>query len=139
MKKIILTIAVMLLFVTASFAQKSDYNKHISLNQTNELGIWIQGTQSEMYMTKPSAVGYGNVYNELRKVLNFYGMDFDNPNANNTILDNSKLTDFKGMYYDLVLENAEVKMGWWTKDLYCIAWYCGKDINAVTISKLPKL
>ena len=134
MKKILLSAA--LLLCIASFGQISEYNKTTKFKQN--FGDWSKNKASEMFMTEQNPVGYKNSYDELKRVLDFYGLDITESFKNNSLLSSgTSIQDFTKMSNDIYLEIADVNMMWETKSGNRIFFICSKDSNGVLIK--PKM
>jgi hypothetical protein len=134
MKKILLSAA--LLLCIASFGQISEYNKTTKFKQN--FGDWSKNNASEMFMTEQNPVGYKNSYDELKRVLDFYGLDITESFKNNSLLSSgTSIQDFTKMSNDIYLEIADVNMMWETKSGNRIFFICSKDSNGVLIK--PKM
>lgn len=131
MKNIFLV--VIMLFSIIAFAQQSEYNKNIILSKEQKNDIWFTYKGAETLASEQSAVGYFKSFREIKKILEFYSLDFNKPFKDDTLLEsNTSIDDYKQMSFDLRLKNAIINKIWFAEK-ETISWYCEHNFNTIVI------
>ena len=136
MKKIFTAFALFL--VTISFAQSTAYNSNKKLGKVNVTGEWFnQGVKEDWYKMSTSTVSYVKVYREVKEALDFYGLQFDKPFSDESIISSicKSVEDFEMMNLTISTESSEVKMSW-INNKVVIVWYCTTDNYGMLIKEL---
>lgn len=132
MKKIKL-LAIVLFASISSFAQISDYNKGKTFIES--FGEWNKLADREMIIYNPSPVSYMKIYKETIKVLDFYNIDFNSTEVDNTLLSgDTKIDDYTTMNLDLSIEYASVAK-LWVKDNVSIYLICNNKSYSLAIKQ----
>lgn len=136
MKKLFTAFALFL--VTISFAQSTAYNSNKKLGKVNVTGEWFnQGVKEDWYKMSTSTVSYVKVYREVKEALDFYGLQFDKPFSDESIISSicKSVEDFEMMHSTIISESSEVKMSW-INNKVVIVWYCTTDNYGMLIKEL---
>lgn len=125
------------LFSIIVSSQISTYNKGLK-NTTFSDDNWFINKGVETFSTLQTPVGYKKNYDELGKVLNFYGLKVTESEIDESLIDKSveSLHDFQNLSNSLVIEWSVINMVWRTSDNYQINWICNKTINLILIRKI---
>ena len=133
MKKLLLS--AILLFCIASFGQISEYNKTTTFKE--DFGVWMKNNSNEMFITNQTPVGYKKSYDELNRVLKFYGLDISEWFSDNSLIPKgTSIQDFTAMSNNLYLEMAEINMMWKTKSGINIFFNCNNKQNGVLLNPI---
>lgn len=136
MKKLFTTFALFL--VTVSFAQSTAYNSDKKLGKVAVAGKWFNtGVKEDMLIILPSTVSYAKVYREVKKALDFYGLQFDEPTEDESIISSlcKSVEDFEIMNLTISTESSEIKKIW-QSDLVYISWSCNTETYGMVIKEL---
>ncbi len=137
MKKLYTAIALFL--VTISFAQSTAYHSDKKLSKTTVAGKWFNsGAKQDMLIMIPiNTVSFAKVYRELKKALDFYGLQFDEPSKDESVISSlcKSVEDFEMMDLTIKTNSSEISMSW-DSDLVLIAWNCTTE--AYTLQILEK-
>lgn len=130
--------AVALFLATISFAQSTAYHSDKKLSKTTVAGKWFNsGAKKDMLIVSPiSPVGYAKAYREVKKALDFYGLQFDEPDLDESVISSlcKSVEDFEMMNLTISTENSEIKKIW-KSDLVMILWICNTEGCIITISE----
>lgn len=135
MKKLYTAFALFL--VTITFAQSTAYNSDKTLGKATVAGKWFNaGVKQDMLIMIPSTVSYAKVYREVKKALDFYGLQFDEPIDDQSIISSicKSVEDFEMMNLTISTESSEIKMSW-KSDLVFISWICNTEVNSLAITE----
>jgi hypothetical protein len=135
MKKLFTAFAFFL--VTISFAQSTAYNSDDKLGKVVLTGKWFNsGVKQDMLIASSSTVGYAKVYRELKKALDFYGLQFDEPALDESVISSlcKSLEDFEMMNLTIRTESSEIKK-FWDSDLVFISWTCNTQFYGMSIKE----
>jgi hypothetical protein len=131
---------VLFVFISCySNAQISDYNKNIK-KVNFVLNEWYLNKGIETFGTAQTPVGYKKSYDELKKILDFYGLNIMDAEVDNSIFDKSVegLKDFQNLSMSLKIEWSEINMVWRANKKFQINWMCGDVMNIILIQKITK-
>jgi len=135
MKKLFTAFALFL--VTIAFAQSTSYNSDKILGKATVEGKWFNAeAKQDMLIMLPSTVSYAKIYREVKKALDFYGLQFDKPFEDESIISSicKSVEDFEMMNLTISTESSEVKMIW-KSDLVFISWTGNKEVNMISITE----
>jgi len=119
-------VCTILLTTTLTLAQNLIHSEKTVFG--NGYDQWSIGKEkNEMYITLQTPIGYKNTYNELLKILAFYGLKMED-----TVSDETAFDDFEKMSQDCESESAYIAKLWATK-VYTINWRCSKVNNGIVI------
>lgn len=128
-----------LFLVTISLAQSTAYHSGDKLGTKTVAGKWfISGVNQDMLIMIPiNTVSYAKVYRELKKALDFYGLQFDSPSKDESVISSlcKSVEDFEMMDLTIKTNSSEISMSW-DSDLVLIAWICTTE--AYTLQILEK-
>jgi hypothetical protein len=127
-----------LLMVTITFAQSTAYHSSDKLGKKSITGQWFSsGVKQDMLVMQPSTVAYAKVYRELKKALDFYGLKFDEPVNDESVISSlcKSVEDFETMDLTIQTNSSEIGMTW-KSDLVIILWRCSVDSYGMAISEL---
>jgi hypothetical protein len=84
-----------------------------------------------------STVSYAKVYREVKKALDFYGLQFDEPLEDESVISSlcKSVEDFEMMNLTISTESSEIKMSW-KSDLVFISWNCNTETYGMIIKEL---
>lgn len=136
MKKLFTVFAFFL--VTISFAQSTAYNSDKQLGKVSVAGKWFNtGVKEDMLIMLSSTVSYAKVYREVKKALDFYGLQFDEPIEDESVISSlcKSVEDFEMMHLTISTESSEIKMSW-KSDLVFISWNCNTETYGMIIKEL---
>jgi hypothetical protein len=137
MKKLFTAFALFLL--TISFAQSTAYHSGDKLGKKTIAGKWfVSGVNQDMLIMVPiNTVSYAKVYRELKKALDFYGLQFNEPSKDESVISSlcKSVEDFEMMDLTIKTNSSEISMSW-DSDLVLIAWNCTTE--AYTLQILEK-
>lgn len=136
MKTLITVFALFL--VTITFAQSTAYHSGDKLEKKSITGHWfISGVKQDMLVMLPSTVAYAKVYRELKKALDFYGLKFDEPINDESVISSlcESVEDFETMDLTIQTNSSEIGMTW-KSDLVVILWLCSVDSYGMAITEL---
>ena len=135
MKKLFTAFALFL--VTISFAQSTAYHSADKLGKADVTGKWFNsGVKQDMLIMTPSTVSYAKVYREVKKALDFYGLQFDEPVVDESIISSicKSVEDFEMMNLTISTESSEIKR-LWDSDLVFISWTCTTQFYSIAITE----
>lgn len=135
MKKLFTAFAFFL--VSISFAQSTAYHSDKVLGKEAVAGKWFNnGVKHDMLMMSPSTVSYAKVYREVKKALDFYGLQFDEPIVDESIISSicKSVEDFEMMNLTISTESSEIKK-FWDSDLVFISWRCDTEYYSMSIKE----
>ena len=135
MKKLFTACAFFL--VTISFAQSTAYHSGDKLGKVALSGKWFNsGVKQDMLIVSSSTVGYAKVYREVRKALDFYGLQFDEPALDESVISSicKSVEDFEMMNLTISTESSEIKK-FWDSDLVFISWTCNIEYYSIFIKE----
>jgi hypothetical protein len=128
--------AFVLFLVTISFAQSTAYHSGDKLGKKTVAGKWfISGVNNDMLIMVPiNTVSYAKVYRELKKALNFYGLQFNEPSKDESVISSlcKSVEDFEMMDLTIKTNSSEISMSW-DSDLVLIAWNCTTEAYTLQI------
>ncbi len=136
MKTLITAFALFL--VTITFAQSTAYHSDDKLGKKSITGQWfISGVKQDMLLMQPSTVAYAKVYRELKKALDFYGLKFDEPIKDESVISSlcKSVEDFEIMDLTIQTNSSEINMAW-KSDIVIISWICSVDSYGMAIKEL---
>jgi hypothetical protein len=136
MKTLITVFALFL--VTITFAQSTAYHSGDKLGKKYTTGQWfISGIKQDVLVMQPSTVAYAKVYRELKKALVFYGLNFDEPIKDESVISSlcNSVEDFETMDLTIQTNSSEIGMTW-KSDLVIISWLCTVDSYGMAITEL---
>ena len=136
MKTLITVFALFL--VTITFAQSTAYHSDDKLGKKTITGQWfISGVKQDMLIMQPSTVAYAKVYRELKKALDFYGLKFDEPIKDESVISSlcESIEDFETMNLTIRTNSSEINMAW-KSDIVIISWICSVDSYGMLITEL---
>jgi hypothetical protein len=127
-----------LFFVTITFSQSTDYHSDDKLGNKTITGQWfISGVKQDMLIMKPNTVAYAKVYRELKKALDFYGLKFDMPIKDESVISSlcKSVEDFEIMNLTIQTNSSEINRTW-KSDLVIITWLCTLESYGIAITEL---
>jgi hypothetical protein len=127
-----------LLLITITFAQSTAYHSDDKLGKKNILGKWfISGVKQDMLIMQPNTVAYAKVYREVKKALDFYGLKFEEPLKDESVISSlcKSFDDFETMDLTIKISSSEIDMTW-KSDLVIITWICNVDSYGMAITEL---
>lgn len=130
--------AIALFLVTISFAQSTAYHSDKKLSKTTVAGKWFNsGANQDMLIMVPvNTVSYAKVYREMKKALDFYGLQFDEPFEDESVISSlcKSVEDFEMMDLTIKTDSSEIRMNW-KSDLVFISWVCTKEGYSIAITE----
>lgn len=136
MKKLNLFLLATSFTVTSIFAQNPIHSEKTVFGRGYDQ--WSIGKdKNEMYLTLQTPIGYKNTYEELLKILAFYGLKMEDTVSDESILNTKTAFDyFEKMSQDCESESVYIAKLWATK-VYTINWKCTKANNGIVILVRP--
>lgn len=126
-----------LFLVTVSYAQSTAYHSDDKLGKNTVIGKWFNpGVKHDMLIVSPSTVGYAKVYREVKKALDFYGLQFDETVSDESVISSicKSVEDFEMMNLTISTESSEIKRIW-NSDLVFIVWRCDTEFYSLSIKE----
>ncbi len=130
--------AITLSLITITSAQSTAYHSGEKLGTKSITGKWfIAGIKQDMLIMEPSTVAYAKVYREVKKALDFYGLKFDEPYRDESVISSlcKSVEDFELMDLTIGSKSSEIDMGW-KSDLVIISWICTDETYGIAIQEL---
>lgn len=124
-----------LFLVTISFSQSTAYHSGEKLGKVAVTGKWFNsGVKQDMLIVSSSTVGYAKLYREVKKALDFYGLQFDETALDESVISSlcKSVEDFEMMNLTISTESSEIKK-FWDSDLVFISWTCNTEYYGMSI------
>ena len=127
-----------LFLATITFAQSTAYHSGDKLGKKSITGQWfISGVKQDMLLMQTNTVAYAKLYRELKKALDFYGLNFDEPVKDESVISSlcKSVEDFETMNLTIQTNSSEIDMIW-KSDIVIISWICSVDSYGMLITEL---
>jgi hypothetical protein len=133
-------ILIALFLIASNIHAQSSYNANIKLETTPTLGKWYATKDgAEIIAREVSTVEVFQIYTELKRVLDFYELDFKKPGVDNSYL--SSLVkddmDFKNISFTAKIKESIIDKAWKT-DEYLIVYRVNSELTTCGIYKIAK-